>query len=260
MFRAPVSIYMTRDPVSCRPESSLEDVAAQLSLRKISAMPVIDASGHPVGLISRRDLLRVGTLEPAGDGSRARRWRLPDQTALEAMSDKLVAVASTTSVKEAAAVLLDNRIHRVLVEKDRRLVGMLTTRDVMRAIVEQRYRAPIHRFMSSPAQTIAAFEPISAARKQLESLGVRGLVVAEEGWPIGVFAEEDALASRNHDASTPVEHVMGHEVLIQGPDVAAYRAAGRMGSMHARRIVVVENAVVQGVLTGFDLAGAAAMA
>jgi len=259
MFRAPVSIYMTPSPVTCRPESTLEEVAAQLALRKISAMPVVDDDGRPVGVISRRDLLRVGRLVEAKN-PHARTWELPDQTALEVMTDRILAVATSTSVKEAAGLLLDHRIHRVLVEKDRHLVGVLTTRDVMRAIVEERYRAPIRRFMSTPAHTIAAFEPVSAAREQLKSLGVRGLIVAEEGWPIGVFAEEDALASRHRDASTPVEHVMGPDVLIQGPDVLACRAAARMATMHARRIVVVEDAVVRGVLTEVDLAGAAAIA
>jgi len=259
MFRAPVSRYMTPDPVSCRPEASLEEIAEGLARHHISAMPVVDERGCAVGVVSRRDLLRVGALEPA-DNAHVRVWKLPDLTAFEVMTDRVLAVPASTSVREAAAVLLDHHVHRVLVEKDRQLVGVLSTQDVMRAIVDARYRAPIHRFMSSPAETIAAFEPVSAARAQLESLRVRGLVVAEDGWPIGVFAEEDALASRDRDATTPVEHVMGHELLIQGPDVAAYRAAARMASMRARRIVVVENATVQGVLTGFDLAGAAASA
>lgn len=259
MFRVPVSVYMTLDPVSVRPDARLDEVASALAARNISAVPVIDARGRALGVVSRRDLLRVGEIEPATATTRAR-WRLPDRTAAEVMNPEIVAVASSTSVKEAAALMLDQRIHRVFVDKDRRLEGVLTTRDVMRAIVEVRYGAPIHRFMTKPVQTIAPFEPLGVARRQLDELNVRGLVVAEDGWPIGVFAEEDALAARLRDESTPVDQVMGHEVLIQSPDVRAYRAAGRMASMHARRIVVCDHGVVVGVLSGFDLAGAAALA
>ena len=259
MFRTPVSVYMTPDPATVKRSTSLEEVAKLLELRGISAMPVIDEAGKPIGIISRRDLLRVGRL--AGrPGAGPRLWKLPEERAGEVMSEKMIMVSDTTSLKEAAAAMLDNHVHRVFVERRRALRGVLTTKDVMQAIVDERYQAPIHRFMSSPVETIAGFEPLGAARLQLESLGVRGLVVTEEGWPIGMFAEEEALASRHHDPELPVDRVMGHEVLIQSPDVRANRAAGRMASMHARRIVVVEQGELQGILTGFDLAGAAAVA
>ncbi|MCA9604679.1 MAG: CBS domain-containing protein [Myxococcales bacterium] len=259
MFRVPVSVYMTLAPVAVRPEARLEEVAAALQARNISALPVTDAKQALLGVISRRDLLRVGELVRSTDDPLPA-WRLPDRTAGEVMSRETLSVASSTSIKEAAALMLDHRVHRVFIEKERRLEGILTTRDVMRAIVEVRYAAPIHRFMTKPVQTIAPFEPLGVARRQLTELNVRGLVVAEEGWPVGMFAEQDALAARNHDDATPVEQVMGHEVLIQGPDVRAYRAAGRMASMHVRRIVVCDHGAVIGILTGFDLAGAAAIA
>lgn len=259
MFRVPVSVYMTLAPVAVRPDARLEEVATSLEARGISAMPVTDAQGALLGVVSRRDLLRVGELVRVGAEAMPR-WRLPDRTAGEVMTREAVSVANSTSVKEAAALMLDHRVHRVFVERERRLEGILTTRDVMRAIVDARYDAPIHRFMTKPVQTIAPFEPLGVARRQLTELNVRGLVVAEEGWPVGMFAEQDALAARNHDEATPVERVMGHEVLIQSPDVRAYRAAGRMASMHVRRIVVCDHGAVIGILTGFDLAGAAAMA
>lgn len=255
----PVSVYMTLGPAFVRPDDRLEEVAAGLAMRGISALPVVDPGGHAIGVVSRRDLLRVGVLV-AHDGRSAPEWSLPEATAKEVMSPELVRVASSTSVKEAAGLMVSHRVHRVFIDKDGRLEGVLTTRDVMRAIVDVRFGAPIHRFMSRPVQTIAPFEPLGAARRLLTHLDVRGLVVADEGWPIGIFAEQDALAARHRDDGTAVEQVMGHEVLIQGPAVRAYRAAGRMASMHARRIVICDHGVVEGILTGFDLAGAAAAA
>ena len=258
MFSAPVSIYMSLEPLAVRTDASLEAIAEKLDRYRISAMPVVDHEERAVGVVSRRDLLRVGRLE-LPQNRKVAVWELPDQTAADVMSEHILSVAPNTSLSEAAALMLDNHVHRVFVEINRELRGVLTTRDVMQAIVEHRLDAPIRKLMSHPAQTIATFEPLGVARRQLEELKVRGLVVAEEGYPVGIFDEVDALASRHRSDDLAVERVMGHEVLIQGPKTPAYRAAAQMASMHARRIVVMEDASIVGVLTGFDLAGAAAM-
>jgi len=258
MFRMPVRLYMTREPASVGRDTPLEEVAEMLERRRISAMPVVDERRRTVGVISRRDLLRVGVLT-VPEGRRVPEWRLPDQRAGDVMSSRVFAVAPSTSVAEAAAHMLDNHIHRVFVEVDRELRGVLTTRDVMQVIVDVRLEAPISRFMSKPVQTIASFEPLQVARRQLEELRVRGLVVAEEGVPIGLFTEEDALAARHVEADVAVERVMGHAFLVLRPETPTHRAAAQMAGMHVRRIVVMNDGELSGMLTGFDLAGAAAV-
>ncbi|HJL18684.1 MAG TPA: CBS domain-containing protein [Sandaracinaceae bacterium LLY-WYZ-13_1] len=258
MFRMPVRLYMTREPDTVREDATLEEVAGLLERRRISAMPVVDDDHCPVGVISRRDLLRVGELS-VPEGRAVPEWTLPDETARDVMSRQLVVVAPSTSIAEAASHLLDNHIHRLFVEVERELRGVLTTRDVMKAIVDARLEAPISRFMSKPLQTIATFEPLQVARRQLEELKVRGLVVAEEGIPVGLFTEEDALAARHQSADVSVERVMGHAFLVLRPETPTHQAAARMASMHVRRIVVMADGELQGILTGFDLAGAAAV-
>lgn len=254
----PVRLYMTLEPASVRADTSLDEVAALLERRRISAMPVVDERHETVGVISRRDLLRVGELR-VPEGRQIPEWRLPEQTAGDVMTTHIVAIAPTTSVAEAASLMLDQRIHRVFVEMNRELRGVLTTRDVMQVIVDKRVQAPIASFMSSPVQTIAAFEPLQVARRQLKELAVRGLVVVEDGVPVGLFTEEDALAARHHEADLAVERVMSQAFLVLRPETPTFRAAGQMASMHVRRIVVMKEGDLVGILTGFDLAGAAAV-
>lgn len=258
MLRMPVSLYMTREPDTVREDTLLEDVAAKLERRRVSAMPVVDERHRPVGVISRRDLLRVGELT-VPEGRRTPEWHLPSQRARDVMSKQIVAVAPSTSVGEAAAHMVDAPIHRVFVEIEGELRGVLTTRDVMQAIYDVRVETPIEELMSAPLQTIATFEPLQVARRQLEELEIRGLVVADEGAPVGLFTQEDALAARHRAADRPVCEVMSHAFLVLPPTTPAYRAAARMASMHVRRIVVMAEGKLLGILTGFDLAGAAAI-
>ncbi len=176
------------------------------------------------------------------------------------MTKQLLSVPPSTSVGEAATLMLDNHVHRVFVEVDRELRGVLTTRDVMSAIVDHKLDAPLSKYMHEGVHSVAHIAPLAFARKQLENLDVRGLIVAWEGRPVGIFAEEEALSSRDFDPDAPVEMAMGREVVVETPSVPLHLAAGRMASMHARRVVVVDDmGELVGVLTGFDMAGAAAL-
>ena len=123
---------------------------------------MVDPRGRTVGIVSRRDLLRVGRLETV-EGRSTHEWHLPDQVASDVMSSQIIAVAPNTSIAEAAGLMLDNQTHRVFIDAEHRLKGVLTTRDVMQAIVDVRLDAPIERYLSSPVETIANFEPLAAA-------------------------------------------------------------------------------------------------
>ena len=254
----PVSLYMTREPASVREDTLLEEVAHLLAVRRISAMPVVNAKGRPVGVISRRDLLRVGELT-FPKGRNVPEWDLPKKPVGEVMTTKLTVIAPSTSVREAASYMLDQHVHRVFIEVDHELRAVLTTRDVMQAIVDMRLETPISKLMSHPVQTIAPFQPLQVARRQLAELRVRGLVVADDGVPLGLFTEQDALAARHHAADLAVDRVMSHGLLVLPGTMKVWNAAAQMASMHAHRIVVMGESGPAGILTPFDLAGAAAL-
>ncbi len=258
MLRAPVSVYMTLDPDAVPEDTSLETVANKLGQRGISAMPVVNTAGRSVGVISRHDLLRVGRLD-FPEGQTELEWKLPDLRAHQVMTTHLLCVSPSTSVAEAAALMLDHHVHRVFVDDGHGLRGVLTTRDVMKALIDARIATPISSFASKPVHSIGTHEPIGAAQMRLEELKIRGLVVLYEGTPVGIFAEPEALAARHRDPLTPVEQAMGHEVLVLPPDTPCYQAASQMASTRARRIVLVDQTDLVGVLTGFDLAAAAAI-
>src|SRR3989304_1285114 len=62
-----VAELMTRDVVTVTPETSLKDAASLLSTRKISGVPVVDASGTVVGVFSEADILaKVSGERPRG--------------------------------------------------------------------------------------------------------------------------------------------------------------------------------------------------
>lgn len=256
-FAMPVSLYM-QEPVITVPEGApLSEVHRVLAERQISCVPIVDGGGAPVGVLSRTDLLRIGRLTTKTRG-RGMLLSLPDQTAREAMHTGVFTVTPDTQVAQAANVLVKRHIHRLFVEEGGRLVGVLSTKDLLLAIRDKRVATPIREAMAAPVFTIPASAPLSLATDRLARAHVSGLVVVdEEEWPVGTFTQTEALLARDVHTDTPVEEVMSHAMLCLEVRTPLHRAAAQAHATRARRVLAVEDRRVQGVLTGLDFARAA---
>ena len=135
---------MTRDVASVRSDASLTEVAEIMANRGISGLPVIDAEGKLVGVISEKDFL------VAMAGPEARTFMdvvmscLKDRACLAApvkirnagqlMSSPAVTVNPDTPVMEVADILTQKKINRVpVVDREGRMVGIVSRADVVRS-------------------------------------------------------------------------------------------------------------------------------
>ena len=109
-----VKEIMTTPVVSVPADASLSTVAALLREHRISGVPVLDAAGAVIGLVSEYDLLaRTGA------------------TVGQVMSTAVISVTEDTDVDEVRHLLVDRRIHRVPVLAGARLVGIVGRGDVV---------------------------------------------------------------------------------------------------------------------------------
>jgi len=133
---------MTRDVVSVTPDTPLKDVAAALVERGISGLPVCDADGAVVGVLSEADLLvkQGGSPERSGGlfawlvetASAPDLAKLRAHTAGEAMTSPAVTVETASPVSEAARTMVSLGVNRLPVVEDGRLVGIVTRADLVR--------------------------------------------------------------------------------------------------------------------------------
>lgn len=137
-----VAAVMTPDPFSVTPETGFKDIATLLAREMLSAVPVVDRDGVPVGVVSGADLPGV---EPDGGGAgrvlplhwhaghRRRYPRYPGaRCARDVMTAKAPTVAVETTVSEAARVLAGHRLPRVfVVDEPGRLVGVVARPDLL---------------------------------------------------------------------------------------------------------------------------------
>jgi CBS domain-containing protein len=137
-----VGEVMTRDVVSVTPDTPLKDVAAALVERGVSGLPVCDADGAVVGVLSEADLLvkQGGPPERSGGlfawlvdtASAPDLAKLRAHTAGEAMTAPAITVESGAPVSEAARTMVSLGVNRLPVVEDGRLVGIVTRADLVR--------------------------------------------------------------------------------------------------------------------------------
>jgi CBS domain-containing protein len=254
-YDTPLKPYLSSPVFTCRPQDSLVRVERRLAEVGISSLAVVDGDDHLVGVISRTDLLRVGRREADRDVG-ATLLALPDRTVADEMTREPVTVDLDATVAEAAAAMNRRDLHRLFVVRDGILVGVLSTRDVMKAIRDRRDPRRIADHMSKPLLTVAATDPISLATERLARARVTGLVVLEDDWPVGVFTQREALASRDLAAEVAVDDVMNTAFICLSAPTPLRRAAEQAVAMRVRRVIVVERRAPVGILTGLDFARA----
>jgi len=135
-----VEEIMTRNAVTVTPETTLKEVAALLVAKKISGVPVCEADGRVVGVVSAADIIwkelgaaDVGLLERVLDTAYGDSSRLDARTAGDAMSMPAITIAPGADVSAAAKAMVDHGVNRLPVLDHGRLVGIVTRADLLRA-------------------------------------------------------------------------------------------------------------------------------
>lgn len=240
-----VAEYMTTELETANLDTPLTEIARKLASRRISALPVVDAPGAIVGVVSRWDLLHYQRRHPHAVGA----------TVNAIMSQGPVLVATGARLTEAAALMTEHRIHRVFAVQDGRLAGVLSTTDLTRAVQHAEIARPLDSIMTSPVATIRVDQGLALATEWLDRAHVSGLIVTEHDLAIGVFGQEDALAARDLPPTTPIGDLYDPSLICLPRATPIHRAAAQCVSMGVRRIVVSHQRDFIGVVSGLDFAG-----
>lgn len=149
---------MTAPAVSVPPQATVRDAAALLLRHRISAAPVVDAAGVPIGMVSEGDLLGRG----AADRIAGADWWLtmlasgpdgpaaPTATALarpvgEVMHRPVLTVAADATLRTVADLLQQHGIKRLPVMRGGKLVGIVSRADLVRVVASlPGHAAPSH--------------------------------------------------------------------------------------------------------------------
>lgn len=121
-----VADVMTIDPVTIDADAQIEDAARLMHAYSVTGLPVVDAGGALVGVISQTDLVAILD-SPAG---RLIRSRLSGLRVGELMTSPPVTIPMTAMLVEAARTMVSARVHRlVATNDDGRPIGVISAID-----------------------------------------------------------------------------------------------------------------------------------
>lgn len=249
----PVTRHMSSPVHTVAAATPLPRVHEELEAHRVSSLAVVEDDGRLAGVVTRTDLLRVGQRE-TGRRPGSPLLSFPDQPVSEVMTRDVVTVTPLTNLRLAGQKMVSGRLHRVFVveEEGGGLRGVVSTRDVMNAVAEARLRLPLSDHMSHPVFTIRAEEPVGMATERLGKAQVQGLVVVDDGWPVGLFTQVESLLSSAASRDTPVEEVMSPSLVCMQQDTPLYRAAQQAAATSVRRVLALNKREVVGIMSGLD--------
>ena len=138
-----VSRIMSYDVITVRSGTSVDVVAEVMLSRGLSRVPVLDASDHLIGIVSKTDL--VAQAHDEGDTlsePSAREKQLHDLRGFhvhgegavvdDVMSQQVIAINETATIQRAAQTMVGSRVHGLpVVTAAGRLAGFVSTMDVL---------------------------------------------------------------------------------------------------------------------------------
>ncbi len=124
---------MAIEPIIVRADASLTDAVALMDSRHVHGLPVVDASGSLVGVVSQTDLARARATEYLWSS-----W--PGLAVRHLMTSPAITVRRSTPLVIAARKMERHGIHRLVVvdDADERVpIGVLSMTDLIHAIAEE---------------------------------------------------------------------------------------------------------------------------
>lgn len=129
MMNDEIRSIMTTDPVTVRPDMTLEAVTELMIKKRLQQLPVVDESNHLVGLVTSYDLWR-----------HSRNGGSTDVLVREIMTTHIVKLAPKDKVGAAAELFMDKRFKTFpVVNLDNELKGVITAFDVIRYALRREY-------------------------------------------------------------------------------------------------------------------------
>jgi len=125
LMTSPV-VTMHRDTLVCEAEGVFIS-------QKITGAPLVDNDENLVGFLSKSDFVRF--VFTGGDSEYARVW--------EIATPRVISVAPSTSIKEAARKMIDEHVHHLLVLDHDKPIGMVTALDFVEFIADGKNTATL---------------------------------------------------------------------------------------------------------------------
>jgi len=242
-----VADTMSKDVAAVSSDETVISVAKVMADRNISCVLVED-NGAVAGIVTETDLLKRAVVE-ARD--------LQSTKISEIMSSPVESVSPDLSVFDAGKIMDDKGVKRLPVLSGNRLVGIVTQTDLIRILTSYGMWRDVSMIMSQNTLGVQRKATVTEAAKVMADNNVSSIVIMEDDEVVGIFTERDLfkriIAQKKRPERVCVEKVMSCPVVSITPDCSVFSASRIMEKMHVRKLVVMEDNQLYGILSQTDI-------
>ena len=244
------SELMSKDVAIITPEASLQEAAKIMGDRHIGSLIVMKYR-TPLGIVTERDLLSK-IIVPG--------LFLKEEKIENNMSYPLPSVSVTAKIKEVAQMMITMKSSRLGVFDGGNLAGIITASDLVKSLPDApESKVRVDDFMSKAVVLADEEMHVNAIADMLGRNRIGSVIIAREGEPYGIFTERDLIANFlavGRKMFTKVGPECSSPLITIPAGKSVHKAAVLMALKHIRRLPVVADGVVVGMITARDLIGA----
>jgi len=242
-----VSQVMSKDVLTTGPNESVAFAAMRMSARDVSCIIVLD-DDRIAGILTETDLLR----RTMAQGKDARQTKVAD-----AMSSPVQTAVSDMSVLEASKLMDAKHIKRLPIVGEGRLEGIVTQTDLTRVLTFYGTWKDVSEIMSSNVTCIDKEASATEAALLMASENISSLAVVSGKRAVGIITERDLLkrvmALHKDPSHMQCGKIMSAPVISIHPSLSVFSAGKTMENMGVRRLVVMNEDSLEGIVTQTDI-------
>jgi CBS domain-containing protein len=252
---------MTKDVVTITPETTLYEAARIMGEKHIGSLIVVKYK-TPVGIITERDLLREVV---AREIALEKDWlvggaSIKEEKVEDIMSYPLITISLKSRIKEAAQMMIENRIRRLGVREHGKVVGIVTAADLIRSLPETKETMQqwfeVDYFMSKGVITADEETLVEVVAKIMGEKSVGSVIITSHGEPVGIFTERDLLTkflAKDQSLKITVGKACSSPIITAPLTISIHDAAAIMTSNHIKRLPITKEDKLVGMLSARDL-------
>ena len=224
------------------------DEAARIMGEKHIGSLIVMKYHTAVGIVTERDLLsKVLALDQS----------LKDEEVENVMSYPLATVSLTAKIKEVAQLMMTSKRGRLAVFDVGSLVGIITASDLIKSLPDvPETEVKVDDFMTKEVVTADEKTRVINIAGIMGRQRIGSVIITREGEPFGVFTERDLLTAflaRSRALYADVGPECSSPLISIPAGTSVHRAAATMALKHIRRLPVVRDDKLVGIITARDL-------
>lgn len=241
-----IADIMSRDIVITTPDTPMEEAARIMGEKRIGSLVVIKY-GTPIAIVTERDLLSKVL---AGG------MNLEETLVEQVMSYPLITICPDLEIREAARTMIKKK-GRLVVFECGKIAGVITASDLIREMPE----APesslvVDDYMTKKPITADEKATVADIARVMGQGRIGSVMVTQKGKTRGIFTERDLLSkflAKGLSLDVPVGDASSTSLVTAPSGISIHEAARIMAKRHIRRLPILINKKIAGIITARDL-------